>query len=187
MTIKPANIYQLKITLNDSKPPIWRRVLVASNINLSVFHKVIQIVMGWTDSHLHQFVAGQVFYAPPYDDDFGMECKDESKYKLSQLLKKEKDKIIYEYDFGDSWRHKIELEKILPYDAKTVFPSCIKGKLACPPEDCGGVWGYADLLETLTETDNPDREELLHWLGEKFEPDYFNITEINAELAHRFR
>ncbi len=143
--------------------------------------------MGWEDSHLHQFDTGQTFYAPPYDDDMGVECEDESKYKLSQLLKKEKDKLVYEYDFGDSWRHKIELEKILPYDAKYQIPMCIKGKLACPPEDCGGVWGYADLLGTLEDPDNPDREELLEWLGEGFDPEYFNMDEINAELAEMFK
>lgn len=189
MAVTPLkNIYQLKITLSDSKPPIWRRVLVASDINLSVFHKVVQVVMGWTDSHLHHFITNDVFYAPPspYADDFGVECEDESNHKLSQLLKNEKDKIIYEYDFGDSWLHKIELEKILPFDVKNAIPKCIKGKLACPPEDCGGIWGYADLLNTLADSTHPDYEELVEWLGDDFNPAYFDADEINAELTAIF-
>jgi hypothetical protein len=187
MTVKPANTYQLKITLSDSKPPIWRRVLVASDINLAIFHTVLQVVMGWEDCHLHQFDTGQVLYAPAYDNDFGMESEEESKYKLSQLLKKEKDKIVYEYDFGDSWRHKIELEKILPFDAKAILPICIKGKLACPPEDCGGIWGYTDLVDAIADPNHPDREELLDWLGEELDPNYFNLDDINAKLAKLFK
>lgn len=180
MTVSPLRtIYQLKINLVNAKPPIWRRLLVQSDINLSSFHNVIQIVMGWTDSHLHQFIANQVFYSPPneYDE---LDSKDESKFKLSQLLKKEKDKIIYEYDFGDSWKHEIKLEKILPFDANKLLPYCIKGKRACPPEDCGGVWGYDDIIETTGNPNHPEYEERLEWLGEEFDPEYFDAGEVNA-------
>ena len=187
MTTKQLrNIYQIKISLIGAKPPIWRTVLVPSNLKLAAFHEVIQVAMGWTNSHLHQFIANNVFYGIP-DDDFELEMEDESKYKLSQLLKKEKESLIYEYDFGDSWEHKILLEKILPYDTKTALPVCIKGKRACPPEDCGGIWGYEELLETISNPKHPDHEDMLEWLGGEFDPEEFDLEEINEDLAEYCR
>ena len=181
-TKQSKSIYQIKISLIGVKPPIWRTVLVPSNLGLGPFHGVIQVAMGWTDSHLHQFIANQVFYGIP-DDDFELEMEDETKYKLSQLLKKEKDTITYEYDFGDSWEHKILLEKIFPFDTKTVLPVCIKGKRACPPEDCGGIWGYEELLETISNPKHPDHEDMLKWLGGELDPEEFDLEEINGDLA----
>ena len=187
MTTKQLkNIYQIKISLIGAKPPIWRTVLVPSNLKLAAFHDVIQVAMGWTDSHLHQFIANNVFYGIP-DDDFELEMEDESKYKLSQLLKKEKESIIYEYDFGDSWEHKILLEKILPFDTKMALPVCIKGKRACPPEDCGGIWGYEELLKTISDPKHPDYENMLEWLGGEFDPEEFDLEEINGNLAEYCR
>ncbi|MGR8999574.1 MAG: plasmid pRiA4b ORF-3 family protein [Gammaproteobacteria bacterium] len=183
MTAKQLrSIYQIKISLMGAKPPIWRTVLVPGNIGLDAFHDVIQLAMGWTDSHLHQFIANNVFYGIP-DDDFDMEIEDESKYKLSQLLKKEKDSIKYEYDFGDSWEHKILLEKILPFDSKTPLPVCIKGKRACPPEDCGGIWGYEELLQTISDPNHPEHADMLEWLGGEFDPEEFDLEDINEDLA----
>jgi hypothetical protein len=187
---KLRTIYQLKVTLNDSKPPIWRRILVSSNINLGNFHRILQIVLGWTDSHLHQFISGGTMYSTPYDE-FGnnleLECEDENKYKLSQLLKKEKGSLIYEYDFGDSWKHKIVLEKILPYDGSVKVPTCIKGKRACPPEDCGGIWGYQDFLEAIQDPSHPEHQEMLEWIGGEFDPEYFDVKETNEILADYHR
>ena len=142
--------------------------------------------MGWTDSHLHQFIANQVFYGTP-DDDFELEMEDETQYKLSQLLTKEKESLVYEYDFGDSWEHKILLEKILPYDSKIVLPVCLKGKRACPPEDCGGIWGYEELLQTISNPKHPDHDEMLEWLGGKFDPEEFDLEEINEDLEENCR
>jgi hypothetical protein len=183
--VKKPSIYQLKVTLVGSKPPIWRRILVSGDVNLSVFHQILHDVMGWTDSHLHLFVAGGIMYSAPYDDyadDLEIEFRDESKYKLSQLLKREKDSLIYEYDFGDSWEHKIILEKILPDDGSTETPSCIKGKRACPPEDCGGIWGYANLIEIVQNPKHPEHQEMLEWLGESLDPEYFDLDDINEGL-----
>jgi hypothetical protein len=182
------SIYQIKITLIGSKPPIWRTVLVPDDIKLGAFHEVIQTVMGWTESHLHQFIANKQFYGMIDDDlDMGMDVEDETKYKLSQLLTKEKDSLVYEYDFGDSWEHKILLEKILPFDAKTVLPVCLKGKRACPPEDCGGIWGYGDLLITISDPKHPEYEEMMEWLGGEFDPEAFDLEEINENLAEYCR
>jgi hypothetical protein len=176
------SIYQIKISLIGAKPPIWRTILVPSDLRLDAFHDVIQTVMGWRDCHLHQFIENNVYYGIP-DDKFGMEIEDEAKFKLFHLLKKEKDTIKYEYDFGDSWEHKILLEKILPYDGKTVLPVCIKGKRACPPEDCGGIWGYEELLETISNPKHPDHEDMLEWLGGEFDPEEFDLEQINGDLA----
>ena len=143
------NTYQLKITLSDIRPPIWRRVVVSSATSLETLHLILQITMGWTNSHLHQFIIGKQRYGVP-DPDFEDGMNDQACIKLNQLLKKEKDRIIYEYDFGDGWQHTVTLEKILPFEPKAVLPECIKGKRACPPEDVGGPWGYFDFLEAYS-------------------------------------
>ncbi len=189
MTTQPQrSIYQIKISLIGAKPPIWRRVLVSDDIGLGAFHELIQVAMGWTNSHLHQFIADRVFYsAPDPYDDFDLEAEDETQYQLFQLLTKEKDSITYEYDFGDGWEHKILLEKILPLDDKTVLPVCIKGKRACPPEDCGGIWGYETLLETLADPKHPDHDDMLQWLGGQFDPDKFDLADTNVGLAEYCR
>lgn len=189
MPITPLrNIYQLKVTLVGSKPPIWRTILVPSNIILSKLHIALQISMGWTNCHLHQFIVDGVFYGIQ-DDDFGMdmEIENEDKYKLDQLLKVEKESVIYEYDFGDGWEHKILLEKILPFEKDSQPASCIKGKRACPPEDCGGIWGYQELLEALNDVKHPEHESMLEWLGGEFNSEAFDIDEINKVLLEYIR
>ena len=173
-------IYQIQISLKGFTPKIWRRVLINSDITLVDFHKIIQTTMGWSNSHLHQFEKGREYYAPK---DFELEdAIDSKKIKLTSLLKTEKDKIKYEYDFGDGWEHDIVLEKILPFDKTINLPSCIKGNGNCPPEDCGGVWGYADLLKIISNPKNKEYNEMIEWLGEGFDPDYFDIEEINEML-----
>lgn len=189
MPITPLrNMYQLKVTLIGSKPPIWRRVLVPSNIALGKLHLVLQISMGWTNSHLHQFISNGVFYGIQDDDSgFDMEVENEDKYILNQLLRSEKEAINYEYDFGDGWEHKILLENILPFDKDNQSPSCIKGKRACPPEDCGGIWGYQELLDTLNDPKHPEYESMLEWLGGEFDLEAFDIDEINKMLIEYVR
>lgn len=177
-------VYQLKISLKHAKPPVWRRVLVPAGIELLALHEVIQAVFGWTNSHLHQFIDGRTFYQPGAEDDgfMGMESVNSIGVPLKALLRKEKDKIVYEYDFGDSWEHVVLLEKVLPADPKQPLPVCIKGKRACPPEDCGGVFGYFQLLETLAGPDCDEKEELLDWLGDPIDPEAFDLEEVNARL-----
>ncbi len=182
---KKHSVYQLKITLDGIKPPIWRQILISSHIDLEQLHDVIQEAMGWDDDHLHQFVSGRTGYGLP-DDDFGIETEDEKKYKVSQILKKEKDKLMYEYDFGDSWEHSVVLEKILSADAEYKLPRCIKGKRACPPEDCGGIWGYKELLDIIQDPSHSEYQETIAWLGEEFDPERFDIDEVNRELDDIF-
>jgi len=172
-------IYQLKITLKGVRPPIWRRFLVLSNIKLDEFHEILQVIMGWTDSHLHGFVLGNTVYSLP-DPDFELDgAKDESKAKLSSLLKQEGDKLRYDYDFGDNWEHDVVLEKILPFTPEQPLPFCLKGKRACPPEDCGGIWGYQDLLQIINDPEHEEYDDLMEWLPPGFAPEAFSAAEIN--------
>ncbi|MCF6366013.1 MAG: plasmid pRiA4b ORF-3 family protein [Bacteroidales bacterium] len=175
---------QIKISLRGSKPVIWRRILIPSDLLLSDLHIIIQITMGWTNSHLHQFIKDRTFYAEKTDDDLWdeMDNVDYALIKISDLLKKEKDKIIYEYDFGDSWEHDIILEKTENSVSEKNIPICLAGRNNCPPEDCGGIWGYSNMLEILKDPDHEEYEEYIEWLGEEFDPKYFNKKEINEML-----
>lgn len=177
-------IYQLKISLRGITPPIWRRIHVPGDTRLSTLHPIIQVVMGWTNSHMHQFKVGETYYGETYPDDMdGMpETRDERKARLEELVSRPRAKFVYEYDFGDSWEHEIALEKILPAEAGVKYPVCLEGQRACPPEDCGGVWGYVDLLTVLQDEEHPEHEEMLEWLGEEFDSEAFRLAEINAAL-----
>jgi hypothetical protein len=175
-------IYQIKVSLNGVRPPIWRRLLVPGSISLKELHDVLQVAIGWTDSHLHQFVARGTLYGQP-DPGFGRGCVNEKGVRLDVVLQAEKDAMIYEYDFGDGWQHKVVLEKILGSAVDGVAPSCAAGARACPPEDCGGVWGYANLLKIFSDASHPEHDEMLEWLGDRFEPERFDIAEANRKLA----
>ncbi|MGA1870906.1 MAG: plasmid pRiA4b ORF-3 family protein [bacterium] len=178
---KGSNIYQLKITLKDSKPPIWRRLQVKSDITLSKLHQIFQVAMGWSNTHLHQFIIHGVEYGIP-DPDYDTDIKDERYVKLGKLLVTEGEKFTYEYDFGDNWEHEILIEKILPMEISIFYPICIKGKRACPPEDCGGIWGYLDFLEAIEDISHPEHDEILEWAGGEFNPAAFEVNSINQEL-----
>jgi hypothetical protein len=192
----PFAVYYLRITLQDSKPPIWRDILVPNDLTLEGLHYVIQIVMGWGNCHVHQFIAEKVLYTAGivnsnHDTTYGLDQSDveiqdrnEKKYTVSQLLFKEEATIIYEYDLGDSWTHQIKLKKIMPVDANAHQPRCIKGENACPPEDCGGIWGYTDMLETLQHSDDTENAQLLAWFGKDFNPSHFDIDAVNRTLRH---
>lgn len=179
--------YQLKVQLRGAtKPPVWRRLQVPADIGLDRLHGVIQAAMGWENCHMHMFSDGGSEYGLP-DRELGH--RDERKVRLSQLLTRDGDKIGYTYDFGDGWEHDIVLEKILPADAEVTGPVCTAGKGACPPEDCGGVWGYEDLKATLADPDAPEHEEMLDWLGltsgDDFDPKEFSTEEANRRLGSR--
>jgi hypothetical protein len=179
-------MYQFKVTLNGVKPPIWRRLLVPSSFSLKDLHKVLQVALGWTDSHLHGFIAKGRHYGIP-DPEFGTGQINESRVRLDEVLSTEKDAMTYEYDFGDGWGHKIVLEKVLEQAVEGAAPSCIAGARACPPEDCGGPWGYTELLKIIADPAHPEHDERLEWLGGEFDPERFDLSEINSVLARMKR
>jgi len=176
-----VQIYQLKITLKESRPPIWRRFQVRSDVTLAKLHRIIQEVMGWFDGHLHQFIVGRIYYGVPDPDDLS-ETRDERKVRLDQILSVPGRKIVYEYDFGDGWEREIVLEKILSPDPKTRYPRCLDGARACPPEDCGGIYGYADFLEAIRNPEHEEHEEMLEWIGGEFDPEEFDLEAVNQSL-----
>lgn len=182
---KAKTIYQLKVTLKGCRPPIWRRIQVDSNATLRHLHWVIQFSMGWTNSHLHSFDIHGVEYGEPMPE-FGFdgdeEIRDEQTVKLNKIVPTEKFKFSYLYDFGDSWEHEILVEKILEADPEAEYPICIKGKRACPPEDCGGVWGYQEFLIAIQDSEHPEHEEMLEWVGGFFDPEDAELDEVNYQL-----
>ena len=182
------NVLQLKVTLRDTRPPIWRRIQVCDDITMAKLHDVLQIVMGWNDAHLHEFELGRFCIRTPVPDcpEWMDDAKDARKLKLRDLRCEEKTRFSYTYDMGDNWEHIILVEKILPADKTSPKAVCLKGKLACPPEDCGGVWGYEEILEMLQNPQQPDTAERLKWLNHQYEdgytPAYFSVEEVNQEL-----
>jgi Plasmid pRiA4b ORF-3-like protein len=177
---EPGVVYQLKITLRDIKPPVWRRVQV-QDCSLAKLHGIIQTCMGWSNSHLHAFEIGGEQYGEP-DPDGMMETQDERKVKLRQVVAQGYKKFSYTYDFGDNWDHTIQVEKVLDAEPGARYPRCIAGQRACPPEDCGGPWGYGDLLDAIQNPDHERHEELLEWVGGEFDPEKFDIEEVNEDL-----
>ncbi|RJP48479.1 MAG: plasmid pRiA4b ORF-3 family protein [Anaerolineaceae bacterium] len=174
-------VYQLKVTLRGSKPPIWRRLLVSASTTLDRLHQIIQIAMGWTDSHLHQFIMENGNYSIPGPEDWEP-VFDERRYRLNQIVPSEDYKFVYEYDFGDSWDHEILVEKILPIESTVKYPVCIKGKRACPPEDVGGVWGYDSFLDAMSDPNHKEHDFYFKWWGDDFDPDEFSIEKVNRFL-----
>ena len=175
------SIYQIKVTLKDIQPPIWRRVQVPSNIGLNKLHRILQAVMPWDGYHLHQFIIGGVYYGEP-DPDYGFPIRNDRSTKLNQVVPGTRAKFIYEYDFGDSWDHEILVEKILPPQGGVRYPVCLSGRRACPPEDCGGIPGYSRFLEAIRNPEHEEHDELLQWVGGSFDPEAFDLDEINYRL-----
>ncbi|MBM5810409.1 MAG: plasmid pRiA4b ORF-3 family protein [Gammaproteobacteria bacterium] len=169
-------IYRLKVSLRGIRPPIWRRFQVPADMTLRKLHDCLQEVMGWTDSHLHQFEAGGVIYGTP-DADFGVATINETRARLEQVLRRPKDRLTYEYDFGDGWEHDVVLEGILPPAPAARYPIVEDGKRACPPEDCGGPYGYLCFLEIIADPRHPEHEEMLEWAGGQFDPEAFEVPE----------
>lgn len=181
---KTIVLFQFKITLLDIKPAIWRRIQIP-DCTLVDLHEYIQRAFGWWDYHLHQFEIDGVRYTqpPPNGDDFDMEFEDETDVILSQLLPKsaKRTRWKYEYDFGDGWLHEVLFEGFPPNDPKVKYPLCIEGERACPPEDCGGPWGYADYLATIADPQDEQHEEMLQWRG-PFDPEAFDAKSVTKEM-----
>ncbi len=181
-----TQVYQLKIALDDIRPPIWRRIQTP-DCDLCQLHRIIQFSMGWDSYHLWEFKIGGEQFGPSEDelgmDTFGMdESQDAGSVRLSDLVKAGYKKFRYTYDFGDGWRHTLTLEKVEESECKLQHPRCIKGKRACPPEDCGGPWDYGTLLEVINDPKHPEHQELSEWVGGSFDPEACDLDQINTLL-----
>src|SRR5215211_3229694 len=174
-------IYTLKVELCDVRPPVWRRVEVAADVSLFDLHRILQAAMGWTDSHLHQFIHRGTYYGAP-DHEFGMPTVSERRTRLSDLLVRPKDRLIYEYDLGDSWQHEVTLEKIGEPQPDFRYPRVIAGKRACPPEDVGGFPGYAEFVEAVGDPSHEEHASMLEWVGGQFDPAFFDLIQANDRL-----
>ena len=182
-------VYQFKITLKEIKPAIWRRIQVPETYTFWDLHVAIQDAMGWEDYHLHEFEildpsSGlEVRIGIPDEESkyFGMEVLPGWKQKIADYFSMENRTANYIYDFGDNWEHKIQLERILPRDKNVEYPICLAGRRACPPEDCGGVWGYEGFLEAIKNPKHPEHEEMLEWIGGEFDPEHFDPEEVIFE------
>jgi len=179
-----APVFQIKVGLRGAKPPIWRRLEVPADISLARLHVVIQTAFGWDDSHMHVFET-------PYGEfgvaDAELGHRAESRVTLEQVAPGAQSKIRYTYDFGDDWEHEILVEKTTDRDKSASYPRCTGGRRAAPPEDCGGVWGYADLVEVLSDPDHPEHGDRLEWLGleaaNEFDPTSFDAEAVNRDLS----
>lgn len=180
------SVHELRIALLEVKPPVWREVSVPSDYTLADLHDVLQLAVGWTNSHLHQFHAGAVRYAPPSAEDEFYDATpplDTEGVRLFEALPQPGRQLIYEYDFGDGWEHSIRVERILPARAGDDNPRCLAGAGACPPEDCGGYSGYASFLQAIRDPKDPAHEEMLSWGGGWFDPEGFDLVLVNRLLS----
>jgi hypothetical protein len=185
---KQDTVYQFKITLLDTRPPIWRRIQVKDG-TLDKLHEHLQTAMGWTNSHLHHFRVGERLYGDPLlmqENIEEMEYEDSTTTKLSDILPKSggRFRFEYEYDFGDGWRHEVRFEGCLRAERGKRYPVCVEGARACPPEDVGGTWGYEELLEAITDPEHEDHDGLLEWAGGSFDPEAFDPVAATREM-HR--
>ncbi len=178
-------VFQFKVTLNNIRPAIWRRFQVRSNITLKRLAATIIIVMDWDNCHLHQFEIGKKKYTIPHEDFDGVEdFEDEGDFRLCDFSPDEIKRFVFEYDFGDGWEHAVLLEKVLEPQKGVKYPLCLAGERNCPPEDCGGPWGYKNFLEVIRDTKHPEHVEMLEWAGDDFDSEEFDVNITNLSLRH---
>ena len=185
MSRKSEQVYQFKITLKGIKPPVWRRIQVPEDYTFWDLHVAIQDAMGWTDSHLHDFVIKNPITGRrerigiPLDDDFlDVKMIPGWEKKIAKYFSNKNDKAEYIYDYGDDWHHSVQLEKIVQREENIAYPVCTGGARACPPEDCGGIYGYEHFLATIMDPKHEQYEEMLEWVGGEFDPEDFNKDEV---------
>jgi hypothetical protein len=179
-------IVQIKVKLlGVTKPPVWRRVQLRADTRLDQLHEILQAALGWENYHLHAFSFGEEEFGPR-DPELGLDFSDERRVTLGELTDLG-DRFRYTYDYGDNWEHQILVEDLLDPDPETHYPILVAAKGACPPEDCGGTWGYADLKEILADPGHDEHQERLEWLGlenaSEFDPNAVTLEQLEEELA----
>lgn len=180
----------MRVELADVEPLVWRQIEIASDLTLDKVHRVLQTVLGWTDSHLHEFSRGSEphersaeRYLMAFSVEDGAVGIDERRVRLDEVLVEPGDRLWYQYDFGDDWTHALDLEAVLPHDPSAPPARCLSGERACPPEDCGGIGGYEDLRRVLAGPPGPERDEMRLWTGPDFDPARFDADAVDAALA----
>jgi len=178
-------IARLKITLDDVRPTVLRRLEVPLDIRIDRLHLTIQAAMAWTNSHLYELRAGSAGWSTPYPDaDWDSDFLDARKARLGDILEDIGTKTLkYLYDFGDDWEHTIKIERLTIPEPGVLYPRLIEVKGRCPPEDCGGPWGYAELLEVINDPKHERHAELTEWIGDNFDPDAVDPQALTAEVA----
>jgi hypothetical protein len=180
--------YQLRISLKEANPPIWRSILVPAQFTLAQLHQVIQIAMGWGDSQVHLFEIGGRFYgSTQFDRRAGGPVNlDERRFKLRNVFIFERQRGRYTYDFREDWEHELFVERLVQFRPTPPLPTCISGQRACPPEDCGGIWGYAMVCEAIAHPDESQLAEFAAWIEPGFDPEKFDCSKVNHQLARTF-
>jgi hypothetical protein len=175
-------LYELNVELEGIEPRIWRRILVPGSIKLPKLHDLLQLVMGWTDSHLHSFQFAEKVFTAAHADLEELDMLDEKKCTLEGVLGDRLREFVYEYDFGDSWRHHIKVKPIIQPNPDWFYPLCIAGERAAPPDDVGGVPGYALFLSAIQDPKHEEHDGMLTWIGGAFDPEGFDLNAINRTL-----
>jgi hypothetical protein len=180
-----TKIFQLRISLDGVQPSIWRRIQVPAEVSLFQLHFIFQIALGWTNSHLHEFIISGHYYGTPLENGWETrEIRDEKEYWLEQVVPDKGFQFGYLYDFGDGWEHTILVEDILERTEGQHYPTCLGGARACPPEDVGGIWGYEDFLEAIAAPDHPEHQSYLTWIGDDFDAEAFDRDQVDEELKY---
>ncbi len=182
MSLTRSVAHQLKITLVDIAPLIWRRVLVPGPLTLDQLHHVVQQLISWTDAHLHEFVIGGQRYGMPDPDMPVSTILPDRLVRLQDVAPPSGGRFVYRYDFGDGWELEIAVEQILPADPHSRGPVCLDGARRGPPEDCGGPAGYAELLATLRDPSHSEHNAMRGWVGRRFDPEHFDVDATNRAL-----
>src|SRR5260370_18841549 len=176
MTSRKEDAYQLEDVLRDLEPPIWRRLQVPGSLTLDRLHLVLQQAMGWTDSHLHEFVIAGRRYGVPDPERGPMVILPEQRVRLRDVAPAESGRFLYRYDFGDDWKHEVLVEQILAAGEGGGSPVCLRGERRCPPEDCGGGPGHVEVLAAIRDAGHPPHPELLEWVGGAVDTQAFVLT-----------
>ena len=176
-----TNILKLRITIPDIEPEIWREILIENDITFKKLHEIIQLSFGWTNSHLYNFDVNGILFSMP-DKEFENNDLD-VKNKITEFLIEKGQKAFYTYDFGDNWEHEIKIVDVLKKEKGIRYPKCLDGRRNGPPEDCGGIPGYEDVIDALTGKDKSEYEDLLEWLG-NYDPEKFDIDKINKAILN---
>ncbi|MHC5081911.1 MAG: plasmid pRiA4b ORF-3 family protein [Planctomycetota bacterium] len=185
---KEKILHRFKITLRDIEPPIWRRIQVPSEYTFWDLHVAVQDAMGWFDCHLHAFriadpESGEVKEIGIPDEEGWSEIPTLPGWEvpITDFFSAPGCEAEYEYDFGDGWTHEVLLEDVLPRPPRKRYPKCLDGARACPPEDCGGPWGYLDLLDALADPTNENHEDMMSWLGGSIDPEAFDPGKVRFD------